>query len=472
MSARPRPSRRIAAGLLAAALVLGPGPAVADPLVIDADGTVRIGPPSGEALAVERELVRIGKPVSFGRRLAALMTLWEQGYTIGIQPSTMYFRTARNVAWYQGGDHESTELAAGSGGQMLMALSSAPGAGKGTLHVEGGISGTALDVSGTVAGAAVNASGAISGESLGVRAGITGKALDLRLNDRTNPENHPATLGDSLYVTGDISDFRPADGSGNARIEFRHSNGSQGIGLGYNTIYATGSNANQPLRLQARGTSNVAIAGNGNLEVPGRLYLGNGWNIATTATSMHFRKGEQLVMAINSNERLQYDVPGIGFYYLGRQPDIVSSNNAVWQSDARLKQEVAAIPGALGKLRALRGVSFRWNADGIARLSADLPPPGPARTALEAEFRRPNLGVIAQEVEAVLPQAVRVDADGIRSVQYRDLIPLLIEAVKEQDAIVAAQAAQLAAQAARLAAVEAELDQLAARTTPAALSAP
>src|SRR6185436_10145973 len=57
----------------------------------------------------------------------------------------------------------------------------------------------------------------------------------------------------SLYVTGD---FTQDNG-----VEFRHSNGTQGIGFGYNTIYATGGNANQDLGLKPRGNGRVNILG-------------------------------------------------------------------------------------------------------------------------------------------------------------------------------------------------------------------
>ncbi len=56
-------------------------------------------------------------------------------------------------------------------------------------------------------------------------------ALDVQAAPRTGA--HPTNR--IMYVTGNS---QPADG-----IEFRHSNGTQGIGFGYNTIYATGSNA-------------------------------------------------------------------------------------------------------------------------------------------------------------------------------------------------------------------------------------
>jgi hypothetical protein len=121
----------------------------------------------------------------------------------------------------------------------------------------------------------------------------------------------------------------------------------------------------------------------------------------------------------------------------------------------------------MDKVRGISGVRFRWNADAVARLGADLGPDAAQRAAFEAEMRRPTIGVIAQEVEAALPEAVKIGADGYRSVNYRDLIPLLIEAAKEQDAIVAAQAARLATLEARLAALAAQVETLtAAAPTP------
>lgn len=53
-----------------------------------------------------------------------------------------------------------------------------------------------------------------------------------------------------LYVTGDLG----ADFNG---IEFRHNNGTQGIGFGYNSIYATGSTVDQDLGFKARGTGSL-----------------------------------------------------------------------------------------------------------------------------------------------------------------------------------------------------------------------
>ena len=80
-------------------------------------------------------------------------------------------------------------------------------------------------------------------------------------------------------------------------------------------------------------------------------------------------------------------------------------------SDRSVKQDIEPIPGALEKVRAIGGYTYNMG-DGD----------GPQR----------HVGVIAQEVEAVLKEAVYVDKEtGYKSVAYGNLVALLIEAIKE-----------------------------------------
>lgn len=120
---------------------------------------------------------------------------------------------------------------------------------------------------------------------------------------------------------------------------------------------------------------------------------------------------------------------------------------AFW-SDSRLKTEVQPLPSAMSKVRQLRGVTYRWNDEGVKRFTRDIDKSisGGPRASLEEhqqardserkrllkELSQTQVGVVAQEVEAVLAEAVTTDADGYKSVQYDKLIPLLIEAIKEQ----------------------------------------
>ena len=117
-----------------------------------------------------------------------------------------------------------------------------------------------------------------------------------------------------------------------------------------------------------------------------------------------------------------------------------------YSSDARLKSNVTVISGALDKLAQINGVMFDWDVEKAEPLGFK-----PAYTR--------DVGVIAQEIEAVLPEAVRPapfdrspDGTGSASgedyltVQYEKLTALLIEAVKELKAEVDTLKARLDSQ--------------------------
>jgi len=58
---------------------------------------------------------------------------------------------------------------------------------------------------------------------------------------------------------------------------------------------------------------------------------------------------------------------------------------------------------------------------------------------MQAKFSFPEteqIGVIAQEVEKVFPSLVHTDAEGVKSVDYMKLTPVMIEAIKEQQKLI------------------------------------
>ncbi len=79
-------------------------------------------------------------------------------------------------------------------------------------------------------------------------------------------------------------------------------------------------------------------------------------------------------------------------------------------SDVRLKTRISTLRNSLAKISQLRGVSFAWKNN----------------TEDETE-----IGLIAQEIEKVVPELVNSDDEGYKSVEYSKLTALLIEAVKE-----------------------------------------
>jgi hypothetical protein len=229
-------------------------------------GTAR----AADALTIEPDGATIfAKRINFDSRYGELLTLWTSGYAIGIQPYTSYARSAKNFAWYQGGTHSDTELDPGKDGIKMMWLT------PDTLTVSNkfvGMGAATLKNSLTVEGAAtlqtsLTVAGAAGAKSLRVSPTTAGaNVLDAQAAPRTG--DHPTGL--ALYVTAD-------SGEASNGVEFRHSNGSQGIGFGYNTIYATGTWSDQPLILKARGKGTVQIEGQRGSE--DRLSVAGGWNL-------------------------------------------------------------------------------------------------------------------------------------------------------------------------------------------------
>ena len=85
-------------------------------------------------------------------------------------------------------------------------------------------------------------------------------------------------------------------------------------------------------------------------------------------------------------------------------------------SDKRFKENLTPIKGSLNKLTSISGYEFDWIPNDKHHAYGD----------------RHDVGVIAQEVEKVLPEVVKTRDSGFKAVKYEKMIPLLIEGIKEQ----------------------------------------
>jgi len=140
--------------------------------------------------------------------------------------------------------------------------------------------------------------------------------------------------------------------------------------------------------------------------------MGSGLWQYYTAASATVAVGTSVTMT----ERVRFDASGNGHF----DADVVAYSSTV--SDERLKDNVKTIPNALDKVKALRGVEFDWNA-----------------TSRKGKH---DIGVIAQEVEEVLPEIVKEhtlctgeftdNEKEFKTVDYDKMIGVLIEAIKEQ----------------------------------------
>jgi hypothetical protein len=87
-------------------------------------------------------------------------------------------------------------------------------------------------------------------------------------------------------------------------------------------------------------------------------------------------------------------------------------------SDQNLKENLVRIEDALEKVNSIGGYEFDWKTE----------------HKHEHGFEGHDVGVIAQEVESVLPEVVTTKFNGFKGVRYEKIVPLLIEAIKELSA--------------------------------------
>lgn len=91
-------------------------------------------------------------------------------------------------------------------------------------------------------------------------------------------------------------------------------------------------------------------------------------------------------------------------------------------SDAKLKEDVKTIENALEKVLQLRGVTFKYKKEEAADSNI-----------VVGVNQKTHIGVVAQEVENILPEVVTTAPDGTKAVAYSELVGVLIEAIKEQN---------------------------------------
>jgi hypothetical protein len=88
---------------------------------------------------------------------------------------------------------------------------------------------------------------------------------------------------------------------------------------------------------------------------------------------------------------------------------------AYYSSDIRFKDNIIAIDNPLWRIKQLNGVFWTWNDNAIGDIKDS-----------------PNTGLIAQDVQKVLPEVVRERADGYLALDYQKITGLLVEGIKEQ----------------------------------------
>jgi hypothetical protein len=118
-------------------------------------------------------------------------------------------------------------------------------------------------------------------------------------------------------------------------------------------------------------------------------------------------------------DMLAFDVAGGGNAQFlknisGSQIEASGDVIAFGSSDERLKDNITYIHRPIDKINKIGGYKFTWNDKQNTYLGKDV-------------------GVLAQEIEAVLPEIVTTRGSGYKAVKYEKIVPLLIEGIKELD---------------------------------------
>ena len=132
----------------------------------------------------------------------------------------------------------------------------------------------------------------------------------------------------------------------------------------------------------------------------------------TNPDTTNVRLTDKLMIGADSNPAVSLHVTGEGYF--------TSNITAYYSSDITLKDNVRPIESAIFKVQQISGVEFDWN----------------EKSGKIEQEKGHDVGLIAQEVEKVLPEVIQIREDGIKAIAYEKVVPLLVEAIKEQQTLI------------------------------------
>lgn len=255
--------------------------------------------------------------------------------------------------------------------------------------------------------------------------------------------NSTSTFSVGRHTTGDANNLLLLDESANMTV----------YGSTRSPIFYDSNNT--AFYVNPASTSNLnAVTVNGNLVTSNLITSAtaqvSNFHIRNASPTVFFRDTDHNSAMLHCNSNLFYVLRGgndttTWTQVNGQWPGIWNLTNNLYSgggaatfvgdvtantSDRRLKENIKNIPNAIDKVKSINGVTFDWKDD--------------LEDINYTRLRIHDVGVIAQEIQAVLPDAVRpapfdTDEEGnsrsgenYLTVQYEKIVPLLIEAIKEQ----------------------------------------
>jgi hypothetical protein len=294
------------------------------------------------------------------------------------------------------------------------------------------IAGTSTSLGGTISAATIgNAIGAFSGSAQVAHDSTTGYSANRHID-------HTAvtiTAGSGLSGGGDISATRTLSiatgGVTDAMLAGSISNAKltnstiSGISLGSNLatltigtgLSGTSYNGSTGVTIANTGvTSNVAGTGISLSGGTGAVTITNSGVTSLTAGTGVSVSGATGGVTVSIGQSVATSAsPTFAGLTINGAITATGDITAYYTSDKRHKNNIQIIPNALSKVRALNGVTWEWNDD-----------------VNEVTKSTPKTGLIAQEVQSVLPEVVIEKVDGFLGLDYSKMMGLMVEAIKEQ----------------------------------------
>lgn len=198
--------------------------------------------------------------------------------------------------------------------------------------------------------------------------------------------------------------------------------------------------ASAQFKVNSNGNSNVPtyksfyIGNFGDSNNRMRFYSSSSYAIFDYYPDLYFRSGSstslptRVIFKSTGNVGISNSSPS---YRLDVNGD-VRATSFITSSDARLKKNVVPLSNALTKLNSLNGVKYNYRNDITVKRISPIDDTSYEEPVVDVKEDRVKLGLIAQNVAEVLPELVYEDQDGYLGVDYVALIPVLIEAIKDQ----------------------------------------
>ena len=224
---------------------------------------------------------------------------------------------------------------------------------------------------------------------------ITGNAYDLEVPSGTTAIRLAQTAGGS-----DNDDITLTGGTG---ISIARTSASE------ITITNSSTNTNSFATGGSLSSGTLTITGNSGFS----SFSVSGFSTATNQTRSS--------LSIDTGDNVQFGGLGAGTSAASGEVRATGEITAFYSSDIALKENINPIENALNKVMLLGGYNYDWKDSYVEK-----------RGGIDGYFvRKSDVGVLAHEIEKVVPEAHATREDGTGAVRYEKIVPLLIEAIKD-----------------------------------------